>query len=110
MSLIYPLDQRLPYIHYRAIYAPLLIWRCARLTFSAHQHMSQHGGPASLRDNPGPLNPGRVVTHVLKVAAAQLRPPMALRILMKAGNRTFYAGCHGDDLIMPRGRHSAEQG
>ena len=43
-----------------------------------------------MRDNPRPLDPGRIVSYMLKVTACQLGHPVALVVQMKPYNRLFH--------------------
>lgn len=60
------------------------------ITFLALQLEADHGGTPFGSDDPGAQHPGRVVSHVLEVAAFQLRDPMALFILVIADNGTVH--------------------
>lgn len=50
-------------------------------------------------DDPGTVNPGWPVAHMLMVTAIELRNPVALLIAMKRKNFSL----HNADLILPWG-------
>jgi hypothetical protein len=55
-------------------------------TAAAVQQHSQVSFPALRRDDPGASLPGRIVAHVLGMAALQVGHPMPLLILMEVNN------------------------
>lgn len=48
--------------------------------------MADHGLAALRRDDPGPVDPRRVVAHMLMVAAGEFGDPVAGGVLVEAGD------------------------
>lgn len=67
--------------------SPGAIQRLAAIALDAVEAETEHAAPAGLRRHPGTLHPGRVVTHVLEVSAAQLGNPVLFLVLVKADDR-----------------------
>ncbi len=53
--------------------------------------MADHRLPAFRRIHPGPVDPGRIVAHVLVVAASEFGDPVACFVLMETGDRLIQA-------------------
>lgn len=71
--------------------------RCAAIAFPAVEQAPQHLGAPLGRDDLGPVGPGRIVPHMLVVAAFQLCNPVLQRILMKTDDSFFHTR-PGDNL------------
>lgn len=66
--------------------------RRALIALAAPEHAAQYLIAALFRGDPGPTGPGRIVAHVLIVAAGELGYPVLLHILMKSDDRLSHAG------------------
>lgn len=62
----------------------------APVAFFALQHPAPHGRAPRRRHHPGAVDKGRLMTHMLVVAAGQPGHPVALFILMKPDHGLFH--------------------
>jgi hypothetical protein len=64
----------------------LPVRRRAGIAFAAIENGAKFLCPSFRRNDPGTIGPGRIVAHVLVVAASEFRHPVKRVILVKSGN------------------------
>jgi hypothetical protein len=70
------------------IMSPIL--RRSGIAFFARQFVADHGLTTFRRGDPWTIRPGRVIAHMLVVAAGKLCNPVTVFVLMKSGNRALH--------------------
>ena len=58
------------------------VGRLVPIAFLASEHGTEHAAAALRCNDPRPVRPGRVMTHVLEMAAVELRDPIPFFVLV----------------------------